>query len=261
MAIDVHPRHKPTPEEIIAEQKRVAEARRKARVPAKAAPSVPAVAQPTAPAPLAPDARTPEEYVDSVAPSMFAGPLVRFSKEGTFVIVETEEKIGPDTDFVVPCDEMWVGWIKFGAEGAPPERHGDLLYKDGFTLRPRGDLGDNDMTQWSTGLDGLPEDPWKLENLLVLQNTKTGALYTFATTSQTGRRAVGNLLRHYNRMRRNDSDGYPVVRLRPSGFQSKKKGVGWVHTPSFVVVGRTAKNSAAPPDTSVAADLNDSIPW
>jgi hypothetical protein len=258
MPIDTHPRRAKgkTPEEITKQQKEDAEAlrRQKANVPAKVATAAPAT--------LAPDTRTPvEQYVDSVAPSMFAGPLVRFSKEGTFVIAETEEKIGPDTDFAVPCDEVWVGWIKFGAEGEPPERHGDLLYKDGFTLRPRGDLGDNDMTQWSTGLDGLPEDPWKLENLLVLQNTTTGALYTFATTSQTGRRAVGNLLRHYNRMRRSDSDSYPIVRLRPSGFQSKKKGVGWVHTPSFVVVGRTAKNSAAPPDTSVAADLNDAIPY
>jgi hypothetical protein len=249
-------RRGPTPEEIAKQQKEDAEAlrRQKANVPAKVATAAPAT--------LAPDARTPEQYVDSVAPSMFAGSLVRFSKEGTFVIAETEEKIGPDTDFVAPCDEVWVGWIKFGAEGEPPERHGDLLYKDGFTLRPRGDLGDNDMTQWSTGLDGLPEDPWKLENLLVLQNTKTGALYTFATTSQTGRRAVGNLLRHFNRTRRSDPDSYPIVRLRPSGFQSKKKGVGWVSTPSFVVVGHTAKNSAAPPDSGVTADMGgDSIPF
>jgi len=257
MPIDTHPRRTKgkMPEEVTAQQKADAEAlrRQKTNVPAKVAT--------TTPASLVPDTRsTAEQYVDSVAPSMFAGPLVRFSKEGAFVVTETEETIGPDTEFIVPCDEVWVGWIKFGAEGEPPERHGDLLYKNGFTLRPRADLGDNDMTQWSTGLDSLPEDPWKLENLLTLQNTKTGALYTFATTSQTGRGAIGNLLRHFNRTRRNDPDSYPVVKLRASGFQSKKRGVGWVHVPSFVVVGRTAKNSAAPPDTSIAADLNDSIP-
>jgi hypothetical protein len=72
---------------------------------------------------------------------------------------------------------------------------------------------------------------------------------------------VGRVLNHFNRLRRNDPDSYPVVRLKPSGYMSKKKGVGWVHTPSFAVVGRTPKNSAAVPDTSVAADLNDQIPY
>ena len=77
----------------------------------------------------------------------------------------------------------------------------------------------------------------------------------------TGRNGVGKLLRHYDRMRRNDTNSYPVVRLKPSGYQSKKPGVGWVPTPSFVVFGRTPKNLAALPDTSVAADLNDQIPF
>src|SRR5262249_40580685 len=51
----------------------------------------------------------------------------------------------------------------------------------------------------------------------------------------------GNLLRHFDRLRRSDPDIYPVVRLKPSGFNHKDERVGWVHTPSFVVVGHTAK--------------------
>jgi hypothetical protein len=44
------------------------------------------------------------------------------------------------------------------------------------------------------------------------------------------------------------------------GFQHRDERVGWVATPVFAVVGRTPKDSAAKPDTSLAADMNDEIP-
>ena len=257
MPIDAHPRRVKgkTPEEITAQQKEDAEAlrRQKANVPAKVAT--------TAPAPLTTDTRSAQErYIDEVAPSTIAGQMVKFSKEGKFIVSETEEEISPERDFIALCDEVLIGYVKFNGEGEPPDRHQGLLYQ-GFTMPPRVGLGDMDQSQWSLGLDGLPADPWQHQICLVLQDPQSLALYTFVTSSITGRRAVGNLLRHFDRMRRSDPDSYPIVRLRPSGFQSKKKGVGWVHTPSFVVVKRTTKNSAVPPDSSVAADLNDSIPY
>jgi hypothetical protein len=94
----------------------------------------------------------------------------------------------------------------------------------------------------------------------VLQNTATDQLYTFSTTSATGRRAVGNLLREYNRMLNRGADQYPVVRLRAGGFNHKDTRIGWVHTPVFAVVGRKDAADTAKPDTSPAADLNDEIP-
>jgi hypothetical protein len=275
MAIDTHPKRRPpTPEQIIAEQKRQANASRQqqagrpsrqANVPpatASAAPpaSVPAKTAASVPATMAADNRTPEQrYVDDIAPSSIAGQLVKFSKEGKFTITETEEELSPDEDFVALCDETLIGWIRFRDDGEPPDRHQGLLY-NGFVMPPRASLGDLDERNWPEGLSGAPADPWQHQICLVLQEPKTQALYTFVTSSQTGRRAVGNLLRHYDRMQRTDKDSYPVVRLKPSGFNHKDERVGWVHTPSFAVVGRTPKNSAAVPDTSVAADLNDEIP-
>jgi hypothetical protein len=128
-------------------------------------------------------------------------------------------------------------------------------------MPPRESLGDLDQSRWAAGLSGQPEDPWKHQMCLVLQDPATLGFYTFVTTSVTGRRGVGNLLRHFDRMQRTDKDSYPVVRLKPSGFESKHKGVGWVPTPSFVVFGRTPKTSATIPDTSAAADMNDKIPF
>jgi hypothetical protein len=201
-----------------------------------------------------------EQYVDEYAPSSIAGQLVKFSKEGKFIIAETDEEIDPNEDFIALVDETLVGWIKFNGEGAPPERHQGLLYQ-GFVMPKRESLGDTDESQWPEGLSGKPNDPWQHQVCLVLQSVTTQALYTFTTSSQTGRRAVTSLMSHYNRMQHRDPDAYPVVKLKPSGFEHKDSRVGWVHTPMFVVCGRTPKNTAAKPDTSVAGDMNDSIPF
>ena len=253
---------KRTPEAIIAQQKKDA-ARQQAGRPSRqpdgpVTANVPAVAA-AAPLPttVLPDTRTEvEKYVDEIAPSFIAGKLIKFSKEGKFVIAETGDEISADEDFVALCDETLIGWIKF-VDDAPPEQHQGLLYQ-GFVKPARESLGNLDEDEWPEGLDGKPADPWQHQICLVLQSPTTQELFTFATSSQTGRRAVGNLLRHYDRMRRSES--YPVVRLQPSGFKHKDERVGWVHVPSFAVVGLTPKNSPSVPDTSPAADMDDEIP-
>ena len=58
------------------------------------------------------DTRTDiERYIDEIAPSTIAGQMVKFSKEGKFIVAETEEEISPDEDFVALCDETLIGWI------------------------------------------------------------------------------------------------------------------------------------------------------
>jgi hypothetical protein len=257
MPIDVHPkRRQPNTEQIVEEQKRQA---RLLREQQQAAKSVPATVT-TAPAPLTMDTRTPEQrYIDTIAPSAIAGELIKFSKEGKFVLAESGEEVSGEISFTALCDEVLVGWIKFAGEGEPPLRHQGLLY-NGFVMPKRESLGDQDPRTWPEGLSGQPTDPWQHQICLVVQNPETQALYTFATSSLTGRRAVGNLLRHYDRMRRASSDFYPVVKLKPGGFQHKDPRVGFVATPTFQVVGRTLKNSAAVPDTSPGADMSDSLP-
>ena len=96
---------------------------------------------------------------------------------------------------------------------------------------------------------------------MVIQRGDTGELMTFVTSSVTGRRAVGNLLRHFDQMERANSNEYPVIRLKTGGFQHPDDRVGWVSTPLFAIVGRSPKGSAAKPNSSLAADLQDEVPW
>jgi hypothetical protein len=210
-----------------------------------------------------PDNRTSvHQYVDEIAPSSIVGRAIKFNKNGQFEIEDTGEGIPDNQDFIALCDETLVGWIKFYRDGVtPPERNQGLLYDDDFDMPPREKLDDLNPADWPIGLSGEPEDPWKHQMNLVLQSPGTQELYTFRTTSPTGRRAVGNLLRHYNRMQKKDGDCYPVVRLKVGGFNHRDERIGWVPTPMFAVVGKAPKASAAIPDTSPTADLNDKIPF
>jgi len=262
MPIDVHPKRRvPTSTEVIEEQKRVARSLKEQQQAARAAANVPAKVATAAPATLAVDTRTPEErYIDEIAPSMIVGQLVRFSKEGKFTVVETDQEISPDEDFICLADEVLIGYVNFGDDDNLPQRQMGQLYK-GFQMPKRESLGDLDPADWPQGLSGQPEDPWKHQMLLPLQEPRSSACFTFATTSVTGRRAVGNLLRHYDRLRRTDPDSYPVVKLKPSGFQHRDERIGFVATPLFAVVGRAPRASAAKPDTSAAADMNDALPF
>jgi len=200
-----------------------------------------------------------EMVAAELAPSSFAGQLVKFNKgEKKFFILGTEEEVSPAIDFVALMGEAFHGWVKFGGEGEPPTRVMGPIYGGKFVKPPREELGDLDLSWWRPGLNGQPTDPWLQEVLLPLQNVQTQALYTFGTNNSTGRNAVGRLLHHYNAMlRRGDTTHYPVVRLTPSGYHDKR--YGWVDTPSFTVMGRVEKNSAAVPE-SVAADMKDDIP-
>jgi hypothetical protein len=270
--IETHPlsgtrRRGRTSEEIIADQKEQAAKEKAAKaatsVIAKVAPASTAVAPAKSAAP-GPDSRTDiQRYLDEISPPGIAGRLIKFSKEGAFTTVDDGEPVPEVAEFIALCDETLVGWIKFNREkdsDAPPERAMGLLY-DGFIMPPRAALGDTDETQWEPGLSGEPEDPWHHQVLLVLQNTETRELYTFATTSVTGRRAVGNLLKHYDRMRRTNTNELPVVRLKGGGFNHRDDRIGWVSVPVFAIVGRAPRDSAAKPDTRIEADMNDAVPW
>jgi hypothetical protein len=252
-----------SPGQILAQQKLDAERDRATKAAAQRKPesngrTAVATAQSTAVAP--PDSRTPRErYLDEIAPAAIVGRLIKFTKDGTFITADDEATIPETADFVVLADQTLIGWLKFNDE-APPDRVMGLLY-DGFILPPRSQLGDLDQSQWSDGLSGLPEDPWKHQIYIVLQHGESGELYTFATSSMTGQRAVGNLLRHYDRMQKTNPGELPVIRLKVGGFNHRDERIGWVHTPVFAVVGRAPRDSAAKPDTSLKADLNDEIPY
>jgi hypothetical protein len=122
----------------------------------------------------------------------------------------------------------------------------------------REELGDTDAASWEMGLDGKPADPWVHAVYLVLQRTDNSELFTFVAQSQTARRAVGVLLRHYDRMQRTNPGFLPLVALKVGGFNHRDPRVGWVKTPVIAAMGQVPGDKAVKP---AAPDFNDDIPY
>jgi hypothetical protein len=165
------------------------------------------------------------------------------TKVNKFVTVDDGSDV-EDTDYIALCNETLVGFIKFSGDDLPPERIQGLLY-DGFRMPSEDELPDRDKTQWPEGLSGAPEDPWKHQMALPLMNAATQEVLVFTTLNDTGRRAVGRLLQHYERMLRLNPDELPIVRLKVGGFNHRDPRVGWVSTPQFAIVGRTKRDAVA----------------
>ena len=181
-----------------------------------------------------------------------------FDKTGRFVTTDDDKPLAEDMEFIALCDETLGGLIRFNGPGEPPERHMGLIM-EGYAPPERKTLGDLDPAGWDLGLNNEPQDPYQHQMVLPLQEVKAKEMFCFVTSSRTGRRAVGNLLRHHQRALKTNPHEVPIVRLGKGGFQHKDTRVGFVSTPVFIVVGRTDRSSAATPDTSLAADLNDEI--
>lgn len=251
----------PTTREILQRQAADAERNRAPKPPSVAKPAATGtvVAPATNTAVVVPDTRTPQQqYLDEIAPAAIVGRRIKFDKR--FVTADDDEPVAEDSDFTVLADQTLIGWLRFHGDGQPPDRHMGLLY-NGFRMPKREDLGDIDQADWPAGLSGAPEDPWQHHIYLVLQHADTAELFTFGTKSLTGRRAVGNLLRHFDRMQRTHPNELPVVKLKVGGFQHRDERIGWVATPVFAVVGRAPRDSAIKPDTTTRAHMDDEIPF
>src|SRR5262245_11666687 len=221
------------------------------------APKVPAPATATAVA-SADDRALRNRYLEEIAGGM-PGRLIKFStKVNKFVTVDDGSEV-EDVDDVALCPETLVGWIKFSGDDSPPERIMGLIY-DGYRMPRRDALGDLDQTQWPAGLSNAPEDPWRHQIALPLMSTATQELLVFTTLNDTGRRAVGRLLQHYERMLRLNPDELPIVRLKVGGFNHRDPRVGWVSTPQFAIVGRIKGSDVVKPAVTPNDDTDDGLP-
>jgi hypothetical protein len=184
-------------------------------------------------------------------------------KVGKFLYRDDEEEVPSGIDYTVIADSAWVGWVRL-QEGVPPEYVGALLFAPGGFRRPaRSELGDTNPADWPhSKFDDQPSDPWLEAVYLPLEQAGTGEMFTLQIQSKprsAGIFAIDGLLRHCSQLARRQPDHYPVVRLQMGQYESRKYGMQW--KPVYQVVGKTPKSSVATPDTSVDAQLNDSLPF
>jgi hypothetical protein len=189
-----------------------------------------------------------------------AGTFVKFAKDGVYRKQIDDAEIPKGTEAVLIYDQIRVGWIRFLGKGNQPIRKMGPVF-DGFVPPDRETLGDQTQAEWEIGLSGKPEDPWQFQVLLPLQDTKSGELLIFGTTSITGRRACDNLISMCGRMQRNEPEFYPVIRLDVSGFEHRDDRIGWVKTPQFTRIGKAPKSDISAVTSKLADDMSDEIPF
>jgi hypothetical protein len=250
-----------TPEQIQQEQTELLE-RDKARAAANGSGVV------EAQLPAAPDKRSErQKALDSVAPIYFVGRPCRFNgKDGKHQTTDDDATMppGPYILYYLATIIAWKLWVN--GDKQPPTVIPGKMYDPDYVDVPRDALGHQDQTEWPTSpFDGRPRDPVQREVLIVLEDAATHELYTWRAANATSLRAVSNLLRTCDYTYERDGTHWPLLMLEAGGYNDKKHGNAWVHTPTLKVVGRVPREGAATAkqlaDASKVADFEDSIPF
>jgi hypothetical protein len=163
------------------------------------------------------------------------GELLKFSgKTGAWTAGAQGIEIPIGTQLVAIVPEMLAGFVKWeGGELVEQAMQPVTETYDPKVLR--SSLGDTDSVKWPAGDDGQPEDPWKEAALLPLKNPKTGAEYTYSTSSLGGTRCVKKLVAAYAwqiRAAPETTAGHlPVVELGARDYKHPDRKRGTIFNP------------------------------
>jgi hypothetical protein len=176
-----------------------------------------------------------EAYGNSVAQMSFPGDLLTFSKFGEFVAGKDKVVVPFGTRVVVHVPSMLIGYVRWKDNRRVDYKMG--LLEEGFVPPKRDELGYLDKSEWETYEEGGAKDPWQFSNQVVMTGVKEDAVYTFTTSSKTGRSSLGMVVKDYGHHIRQAPDEYPVVELQRSSYRDRRPGIGEVRIPFFKIVG------------------------
>ena len=180
-------------------------------------------------------------YGESAARTRIIVKLLKFNKFGEWVAGEESAEIAQNAQLVVNMDEFYVGWIKWEDSKPVEQVMGRVI--DGFTPPRRSELGDTEREYWPTDNSGSPRDPWQFSNYLVMMDTETRELYTYATASRGGLQTIGQLSKTYGKSMRHRPNQFPVVSLDVSSYEHPNKQFGTIKIPVLNIVGWTGRQT------------------
>jgi len=177
------------------------------------------------------------------------GDRLKFNK-GDYIIVSKDHPLGLDlpvgTEVIANMDSLIRGWVRWEDEKPTEQLMG--LVCEGFAVAKRSTLGDMDKALWEQkpGND-KPTDPWSFTHQLVLQNLKTGALYTFGSSSWGGKACFELLLKSYGGQMSMHEKEWPVLKLEV--LINDHPDYGRQKKPSLPIVKWVSKSEFADPET------------
>jgi hypothetical protein len=182
------------------------------------------------------------------------GDLLKFSgKVGTWTAGAQGIEIPVGTQLIAIIPEMLAGYVKW-SEGELVEQALEPVTNSYDPRALRTSLGDTDESKWPRGDDGRAEDPWREAAYLPMKNPKTGAEFTYSTSSLGGVRAIKKLAGTYAWQLRaapeTTANHLPVVELGARSYKhtDRKRGTISNHVLTGVdwVPASTVKKAAEP---------------
>jgi hypothetical protein len=182
------------------------------------------------------------------------GDLLKFSgKTGTWTAGAQGIEIPIGTQLVAIIPEMLAGYVKW-SDGELVEQALEPVTDNYDPRALRTSLGDTDESKWPRGDDGRAEDPWREATYLPMKNPKTGAEYTYSTSSLGGVRAVKKLAGTYAWQLRaapeTTANHLPVVELGSRSYKHADRKRGTIYNPTLAgvdwVPASTVKKAAEP---------------
>jgi hypothetical protein len=174
-----------------------------------------------------------DDYAATGGPSWY-GELLKFSgKTGIWSYGPQNVELKKGTTLVAIVPMMLAGYVKWhDGELA------DQVFKpiEGLDLRAlRATLDETDRSLRATDEDGRPVDPWKEAAMLPMKDPKTGAEYTYSTSSvggvRAGKKLVGNFVKQIKAAPETTARCLPVVELGVQSYQHTDRKRGTIFNP------------------------------
>jgi hypothetical protein len=182
------------------------------------------------------------------------GDLLKFSgKTGVWTAGAQGIEVPIGTQLIAIVPEMLAGFVKW--DGGELVEQALEPVTDSYDPRAlRASLGDTDESKWPRGDDGRAADVWRESAYLPLKNPKTGAEYTYSTSSLGGVRAIKKLAGTYAWQLRaapeTTANHLPVVELGSRSYKHSDRKRGTIYNPTLAgvdwVPASTVKKAAEP---------------
>jgi hypothetical protein len=173
-----------------------------------------------------------EDFADRADNQMWLGRLLKFTK-GEYLVGRDGEEC-PEKELVALMPGLLTGFIRW--EDNVPAEHKMGLLMSGFVTPARSALSHHEKDMWPIDNSGKPRDPWQESNYLPAISVNAETIYTFATSSDGGRRrAIVPLCREYGTHIRLHPDELPVFGLEQDSYMHSDRSIGRVKHPLFPI--------------------------
>jgi hypothetical protein len=177
-----------------------------------------------------------EKYGQAATAGSFLGQLLTLNKFDEFTYGRDKAKLAHGTVMGVYMNSLTMSrdlWL----DGRLAESIGGLVC-EGFVPPRRGDLSYADPASWPKNDDDeKPRDVWQLTNRVVMVDRKSGELFTFTTSSDGGRKGIGELCKVYGKHCRQAPNEMPIIELDSGRYQHSNPRYGEIPYPIFPVIG------------------------